>query len=97
MRALDLFGSEPAAVRPRPTPARRQPVHTCRRETLVSNTIGKDGKPITADVFIHPCGLCGAAVAPFGSNASLLAAYRTGNAMAAGTWLCGACWEANRL
>lgn len=41
--------------------------------------------------FVHPCGRCGAAVAPFGFGVSLREAIRLGDGRRAGKWLCRAC------
>lgn len=41
----------------------------------------------------HPCGACGAAVAPFGFGVSIRAAMATGDRRRAGLWLCRACLE----
>jgi len=44
-----------------------------------------------APAFIHPCGICGNAVAPFGYGVKLRAAIDSGDAKRAGRWLCGTC------
>ena len=41
--------------------------------------------------FHHPCGICGAAVAPFGSGVRLRAALARGDDGLLGEWRCGAC------
>lgn len=85
----DLFGETPPAV-PSVDPFARA-VHTARR-VRCGNAV----------FVVHPCGVCGASNAPFGSGVHLrealsmkvttreegLAAQRR-----AGKWLCGRCWR----
>lgn len=79
-RPNDLFSP---ASRPAPRPeAPRRIAFTARRVA----TGGGEG-------IDHPCGLCGAKVAPFGLGVSIRAAYATGDARRAGKWLCGPCWR----
>lgn len=44
-----------------------------------------------APAFLHPCGICGNAVAPFGYGVKLRAAIDSGNPVMAGRWLCKTC------
>lgn len=44
-----------------------------------------------APAFLHPCGICGAAVAPFGYGVKMRAAIDSGNPAMAGRWLCKTC------
>jgi hypothetical protein len=39
----------------------------------------------------HPCGICGAALAPYGSGVSLMRAMESGRASDAGEWRCARC------
>lgn len=41
--------------------------------------------------FLHPCGICGNAVAPFGYGVKLRAAIDSGSPAMAGRWLCKTC------
>lgn len=79
MRAPSLFDAAPS-----PAPAAPEP----RRIAFTGRRV-LDGDRVAA--FVHPCGICGAATAPFGSGVHLRAALTTGNARLAGTWLCRAC------
>lgn len=44
-----------------------------------------------AAAFVHPCGICGGSVAPFGYGVHLRAAIDAGDARQAGRWLCETC------
>lgn len=79
----DLFapGTAPSSPNPHARPA---PKSTAWRVDT--------GKGVASGL-VHPCGVCGAAVAPFGSGVSLRRAIATGSGRAAGTWVCGACRE----
>lgn len=79
-RTDDLFS--PARRAPPPQAAPRAVAYTARR-VATGGGMGIE----------HPCGLCGAKVAPFGSGVSLRAALATGDAKRAGKWLCSACWN----
>ena len=62
-----------------------------RRDVSYTGTFSKipDGAP----AFLHPCGICGAAVAPFGYGVKLKAATNSQDQKLAGRWLCATCRE----
>lgn len=82
MRAPSLFDA------PDPTPERTVQF---TRPVAATGRIERLGEGM---VFAHPCGRCGAPVAPFGFDVSLIRALTERRADLAGRWLCGPCWRA---
>jgi hypothetical protein len=78
----DLFSAAgvPASSQP-PQPAGPSVAHSATFRRIAGG----------GTAFVHPCGICGAAVAPFGYGVRLRAAIDSGDAKRAGRWLCALC------
>jgi len=74
----DLFGGSLPAARKRSDKAAAAPG-------------GRFVKDAGGAHFVHDCGLCGAANAPFGYGVRLRQAYEKHDVQLAGRWLCAPC------